>query len=242
MSEPRIESTNSSAPKRVIRLGSEGILLSQQTALKKRARESFAIENTNSRAPERMKFLCREGLFLSQQKTLDERAKAYFGQTDALMGGALLEPPSFDEQDGSEFSRSLLVGGVYAITLYYTGTYVPFQPKDHDLSAFTNAGGHPQPNVLVTPAIVTRRISLHMVEVFLDTAVLLSYGNGPRSELYRYILHRDGSVRYWKSKLTHANAQLDIDYDNDVPCEWTHHCPRWEYTRFPVLPSVTRGV
>ena len=93
--------------------------------------------------------------------------------------------------------------------------------------------------------MVTSRLSINQVEVLLDTPVSLSYGgSGPRSELDRYILHKDGSVRFWRSKLTHDNARLDIDYNTDEVCEWNDdYCrPHWEYTRFPVLPSVVYGV
>ena len=198
---------------------------------------------TNSRAPVRMHLFGRQGLMRSQQLALDDRAKLYFGQ-HALLDGALLEKPTANEQDGTEFSRSLLVGGVYGLTLHYMGKYVPPLPQEHDISVCTFMGGHPQPHVLVTPAMVTRRLSINQVEVLLDTRVSLSYGNGPRSELDRYILHKDGSVRFWQSKTTHANAERDIDYDTDVVCEWSNECtrPRWEYTRFPVLPSVVHGV
>ena len=201
------------------------------------------IENTNSRAPVRMSFLCRQGLVRSQQLALNERAKLYFGQR-ALLDGALLKPPTPDEQDGTEFSRSLLVGGVYGLTLHYMGKYVPPSPQDHDISMHIFMGGHAQPPVLVTPAMVTRRLSINQVEVLLDTRVSLSYGNGPCSELDRYILHKDGSVRFWQSKTTHSNAEFDIDYDTDVVSEWCDNFtrPRWEYTRFPVLPSVVYGV
>ena len=215
-------------------------LISKHTQLMSQTR----IENTNSRAPVRMSFLCRQGLVRSQQLALNERAKLYFGQR-ALLDGNLLKPPTPDEQDGTEFSRSLLVGGVYGLTLHYMGKYVPPFPKDHDISMHTFMGGHAQPHVLVTPAMVTRRLSINQVEVLLDTRVSLSYGgNGPRSELDRYILHKDGSVRFWQSKTTHRNAELDIDYDTDVVSEWYDECtrPRWEYTRFPVLPSVVYGV
>ena len=198
---------------------------------------------TNSRAPVRMYIFGRLGLVRSQQLALDDRAKLYFGQ-HALLDGALLEKPTANEQDGTEFSRSLLVGGVYGLTLHYTGKYVPPSPQEHDFSVCTFMGGHAQPHVLVTPAMVTRRLSINQVEVLLDTRVSLSYGNGPRSELDRYILHKDGSVRFWQSKTTHANAERDIDYDTDVVSEWCDECtrPRWEYTRFPVLPSVVHGV
>jgi hypothetical protein len=186
-----------------------------------------------------MSFLCRQGLVRNQQLALDERAKLYFGQR-ALLDGNLLKPPTPDEQDGTEFSRSLLVGGAYALTLHYMGTYVPPAPQEHDIAMHTFFGGHAQPHVLVTPAMVTRRLSIHQVEVLLDTRVSLSYGDGPRSELDRYILHQDGRMLFWQSKLKHANAELDIDYNTDVVCEWHNECtrPRWEYTRFPVLPSV----
>ena len=202
-------------------------------------------KDTNSGAPpaRTMSLLCRQGLVRSQQLALDARAKLYFGQR-ALLDGALLEPPTPTEQqqqDGTEFSRSLLVGGVYGLTLRYMGTYVPPSPQEHDISMQIFMGGHGQPHVLVTPAMVTRRLSTHdAVEVLLDTRVSLSYGDGPRSELDRYILHQDGRMLFWQSKLKHANAELDIDYNTDVVCEWHNECtrPRWEYTRFPVLPSV----
>jgi hypothetical protein len=205
--------------------------------------------DSTRRNPVRINLFGRPGLLRSQELALDNRAKLYFGQhAGALLDGALLKPPlpAVDGQDdGASFGRSLLVGGVYAITLHYMGKYVPPQPQEHDIAMATFMGGHGQPHVLVTPAMVTRMLDGDQVEVLLATPVSLSYGgNGPRSELDRYILHKDGCVRFWKSKVTHVNAPLDIDYDTDEVCEWSEYCcrPRWEYTSFPVLPSVVRGV
>jgi hypothetical protein len=180
----------------------------------------------------------RPGLICSQQMALNERARQRFGWV-ALMDGALLEPPSVEDWSNMEFSQSFLVGGVYNITLRYTGCYVPPHPERHDVEQCVFKGGHPQEHVHVTPAIVAARISINQVEVVIDTDVRLSCGNGPGSKLDRYILHRDGTVRYWQSKL---NALNDVDYDNDVVNEWTSNVPRWEFTKFPVLPSVVHGI
>ena len=60
--------------------------------------------------------------------------------------------------------------------------------------------------------------------------------------LERLGLHRDGCVRYWKSKLHSDNLDSDVDYATDEVCEWLSCIPRWEFTRFPVLPSVVHGV
>ena len=205
---------------------------------------SSRIENTNSRTPVPLYIFGRPGLLRTQQLTLDARAKVYYGQPtfSALLDGALLEPPSTKQQDEMDFCHTLLVGGVYPITLSYFGGYTPPEPKDHDISQATFMGGHAQPHVLVTAAMVTRRISINQVEVRLDTPVMLGSGSGPRTRLDRYILHRDGSVRYWQSKLTYDNALHDIDYGTDVVCEYNTLCPCWEYTHFPVLPSVVFGV
>ncbi len=200
------------------------------------------IDNTNSRPSKRMRFFDRLGLVQSQQLALDARSKECFGSRALLSGGALLEPPSDKELKETDFSRLLIVGGVYAITLRYTGCYVPPQPRDHDITKATFMGGHAQEHVHVTPALVTRRISINQVEVLIDTPIRLSYGNGPRGWLDRYILHRDGCVRYWKSKLHSDNLEKDVDYDTDVVCEWSSSVPEWEFTRFPVLPSVVHGV
>ena len=204
------------------------------------------VVNTNARLPVPKCIFARGGLVRTQQQTLDARAKVYFGPPafSALLDGALLEPPSATQQGETDFCHTLLVGGVYPITLNYFGGYVPLEPRDHDISQAIFMGGHPQPHVLVTTAMVTRRISINQVEVCLDTPVRLGYGSGPRTQLDRFILHKDGCVRYWQSKLTYDNALRDIDYDTDVVCEYSTPalCPRWEYTLFPVLPSVVVGV
>ncbi len=61
------------------------------------------------------------------------------------------------------------------------------QPQEHDRATVCFIGGHVQPHLLVTPAMVTSRININQVEVLLTTPVLLSYGlsygNGPHSEL-----------------------------------------------------------
>jgi hypothetical protein len=196
----------------------------------------------NSRPAKRMCFFSRLGLLQSQQLALDTRAMECFGSRALLNGGSLLEPPNDKELAATDFGSALLVGGVYAITLRYTGGYVPPKPRDHDIVVATFKGGHAQEHVHVTPALVTRRISINQVEVLIDDLVRLSYGSGPMGALDRYILHRDGCVRYWKSKLHSDNLDSDVDYATDEVCEWLSCIPRWEFTRFPVLPSVVHGV
>lgn len=176
----------------------------------------------------RMSILARDGLTRSQQLVVNGRAEACFGsEAGVLMQGSLLERPRSTDE--------VLVGGVYAVTLRYLGGYVPNDPKEHDISMAIFRGGHAQPRVLVAAAMVTRRVSLNQVEVRLDSRVMLSYGSGPRFSLDRYILHKDGDVRYWDGQYSSGEVP-----DGDV-CEWTLP-PRWEFTQFPVLPSVVEGV
>ncbi len=120
-----------------------------------------------------------------------------------------------------------------------TYVYHAPDPKEHDIAEAVFKGGHPQPRILVAAAMATRRISVNQVEVLLDTPVMLSYGSGPRCRLDRYILHTDGCVRYWESQLKHG---ADNKEKEDVVCEWDRRTPRWEFTSFPVLPSVVEGI
>jgi hypothetical protein len=205
---------------------------------------SQRIEQTNTQAPVPMSIIRRDGLIRTQKRAMLTRALRNFGPP-ALLDGGLLDPPS-EEQQQADFSCSFLVGGVYALTLkYFNGYQVPeAEEKEHDISQNMSRGGHAQQHQLVTAAVVTRRISLNQVEVFMDTLVVLGYGSGPRTATNRYILHKDGCMRYWESKNTHANAMAEIDYDNDTVSEWSNPemRPRWEFTRFPVLPVVVHGV
>ena len=78
---------------------------------------SQRIEQTNTQAPVPMSIIRRPGLIRTQKQAMRTRALQNFGPP-ALLDGGLLDPPS-EEQRQADFSRSFLVGGVYALTLKY---------------------------------------------------------------------------------------------------------------------------
>ena len=170
------------------------------------------------------------------------------------------EPVQFDQ---------LNTGAVYAFTLRYKNGYVPPNMQQGDIMA-AMSGGYAQDYVRVTLAQIIRKIprveqddqqmdqdsedesldeedsqdsqyedsqdedsqdeddQFDEVEVELETQVCLSHGCGPTDLSNRYVLHRDGEVKYFRA--------------NGAIVSWSTSKPRWEFTRFPVLPVVVLGM
>ena len=158
----------------------------------------------------------RPGLVKTQQDKVNARSLAYFGVQ-------LSNPPrhlAFDE---------LVVGSAYSLTLRYAHGFVPLHPTQFDIGKALG-GGYAQPHVLVTAAKVVCKVSINQTEVELDTLVSLSHGSGPTQPFDHYVLHRDGSVRFW-------------DHQTGEIREWNEgYRPTWEHTAFPVLPTVVGGL
>jgi hypothetical protein len=179
------------------------------------------------------KLFIMDGLRRTQERAVMDRAFIVYSP-DKPLGGALLQPPTAFEH--------IHVGGVYPFTLRYFKGFIPPQPKQHDTFQALFKGGHAQPCVFVGPAIVTHRISADQIEIRLPESLMLSHGSGPCCRLYHWVLNKDGTVGYW---LNHRdNDALPTDYVNNTVGKYhtPELCPRWEFTAFPVLPSVVHGV
>ena len=162
-------------------------------------------------------WITRPGLIQKQFDEVNGRSKAMFEQEISEA------PPNaaFDE---------LEVGQVYAVTLRYWNGLCVTLPGEMDRLMILNHG-YPQPQVAVVAAKVVRKVSLHQVEVELDGLVCLSHRSGPTVPSDFFVLHKDGSVRYWNPA------------GGDEVEEWgRQYRPTWEFTTFPVLPSLVHGV
>jgi hypothetical protein len=159
--------------------------------------------------------LYRTGLFKTQENAVEARSLGIFGLPLSY------KPRNFD---------GLKDGSAYAITIRYFSGYAPPNPVGFDNIRVILNGGYPQPIVLVCAVKVLNKLSINQFEVELDSIVQLGYNMGPRLQSDLCILHKDGSVRY-----RDTTTQQVEEYNQQFR-------PTWEFTRFPVLPSIVMGV
>jgi hypothetical protein len=111
------------------------------------------------------------------------------------------------------------------ILLRYFNGHTPAAPTLKDMG-HAIGGGYAQEHVTLTVGRVVRQVTPDQIEVELEAPLCLSYGNGPRNTASRFLLCRDGTVRY----------QDASDWK-----EWSHHVPRWEPALLPQLEVVCSG-
>jgi hypothetical protein len=124
------------------------------------------------------------------------------------------------------FSR-MLVGNLHTLTFHYKNGFSPLNPQRGDIMRMMG-GSYAQEHVLVSVAKIIREISADVLEVQLESPAFFSYRSGPTVTSDRYALHRDGHV------MCFANGASQ-------PTEWGSNKPRWEFTKFPVLPVIVSG-
>ncbi len=132
-----------------------------------------------------------------------------------------------ESRDPIVFSR-MIVGNLCVLTFRYTNGFIPPNPQQRDV--FTAlGGGYAQSHVLVSVVRVMHKLSLDEMEVELEQPVCMSYKNGPTVASTRFVLHSDGHVKYFPDSSTNETR------------DWSSFQPRWEHTRYPVLPVVVSG-
>ena len=125
---------------------------------------------------------------------------------------------------GVDFSN-MKTGNLYILTLRYTHGFTPSVLLQQDVFTMFG-GGYAQDHVLVSVAKIVRKVSADILEVELEKPVNMSHKCGPTVESDRFALHRDGHVMF---------------FSDDEAENWSSYQPRWEHTRFPVLPVVVCG-
>ena len=76
---------------------------------------------------------------------------------------------------------------------------------------------------------IVRKRSDDTKEIQLETQTNMSYRNGTTALSDRFVLHKDGHVMYFNE-------------GESEPLDWSSYQPKWEFTRYPVLPMVVEGV
>lgn len=133
----------------------------------------------------------------------------------------------FESRDQIQFSN-LITGNLYVLTFRYTNGFVPPNPQQRDIMT-AMGGGYAQDHILVSVVKIVKRLSASEVEIELEQPVNMSFRNGPTVLSDRFALHQDGHVKYFPAD------------DSDETRDWNSRLPRWEHTRFPVLPVIVSG-
>ena len=131
------------------------------------------------------------------------------------------------ETSDIEFSH-MIEGNLYVLTFRYTKGFIPAKPLQQRDISVAMGGGYAQDHILVSVVKIVKKRSNDLKEIQLEKPTNMSHGNGPTVNSDRFVLHRDGHVMF-------------LDSDN-TPHDWNHHQPKWEFTRYPVLPVVVEGV
>ena len=108
----------------------------------------------------------------------------------------------------------------FSITVHYFVGFKPQNPTTRDLRNFY---GYTQS---CTEVFLARKIGEDKIQ--LNKKVCFSFLNGPTVETDTFVLHEDGSMEYV--------------LEDGKRGEWERNAPEWEFTVFPVLPPVLRGV
>ena len=122
--------------------------------------------------------------------------------------------------------KHINTGMVFAITFRYTAASIPINSSADDLLV-SDGLGYERENIVVCVARVVSSTKLE-IAVKLERALCMSYGNGPETAFDTYVLHKDGTVKYF-------------DPDSGAAVGWKHHIPHWEQTRFPLIQPVVSG-
>lgn len=107
---------------------------------------------------------------------------------------------------------------------HYAG-YLPPNPTEADIMRRLG-GGYEQECLTATLGLVLARDD-ECVVVLLETPLMLSHRCGPTLADETFALYEGGMVNYF----------LD-----DGPRPWSHHAPRWEPMRLPLVPPMMRGI
>ena len=162
-----------------------------------------------------------EALGNKQLAAIDGRALSAFG---SKTNGRLICYGLVELGSNPYRFKDIKTGTVLAITFRYTDPY--FLTAD-DL-VVSGGLGYERENTCVSIARVDSNTEVE-IAVKLERAVCMSFGNGPTVASDSYVLHKDGTVKYF-------------DPDSGMAVSWAHHIPRWEQTRFPVVPAVVSGI
>jgi hypothetical protein len=119
-------------------------------------------------------------------------------------------------------------GNLHVLTFRFWNGFVPRNPLKWDIMT-SLGGGYAQEHILVSVVKILRRRSADMLEIQLEKPALMSHCNGPTAYSDRFVIHKDGHVMY-------------INEGGNEPRNWSSYIPRWEHTRFPVLPVVVEGL
>lgn len=131
------------------------------------------------------------------------------------------------ENRDTEFSH-MIEGNLYVLTFRFTRGFVPENPQRRDvMTAF--GGGYAQEHILVSVVKIVRKRSDDTKEIQLEAQTNMSYRNGTTALSDRFVLHKDGHVMYFNE-------------GESEPLDWSSYQPKWEFTRYPVLPMVVEGV
>ena len=144
-----------------------------------------------------------------QQQALDARAQERFGTSLTCI---------------EEF-KELKPDTVFPILMRYTNGHMPKAPTLRDIGRGFG-GGYAQLHLTLMLVRMVDKVGRDGVEVQFETPTCLSYKNGPRCPDDRFMLVKDGSIRY---------------FETDGWRQWTHFVPRWEPAQFPQLEVVCSG-
>jgi hypothetical protein len=126
-----------------------------------------------------------------------------------------------------EFSR-ILVGNLHVLTFRFWNGFVPSKPLHRDMMTALG-GGYAQEHILVSVVKIVRKLPQDMLEIQLETPTMMSHRNGTTAYSDKFVIHKDGHVMYFNE-------------GENEPRNWSSYIPKWEYTRYPVLPVVVEGL
>ena len=86
-----------------------------------------------------------------------------------------------------------------------------------------------QEHILVSVVKIVRKLPQDMLEIQLETPTMMSHRNGTTAYSDKFVIHKDGHVMYFNE-------------GENEPRNWSSYIPKWEYTRYPVLPVVVEGL